>query len=69
MGPIDPLDFLGPQPFRYENHLFGVLDFLGFPWILSSESSFFNGLHRIFVGNVFLAVFPLKTRGTGERTV
>jgi hypothetical protein len=22
----------------------GVLDFLGFPWILSSESSLFNGL-------------------------
>ena len=52
------LGFLGDWPFRYGNLLFGVLDFLGFPWILSSESSLFNGLCGIFAGKFFLAVFP-----------
>jgi hypothetical protein len=52
------LGFLGDWPFRYGNNLFGVLDFLGFPWILSSESSLFNGLYGIFAGTFFLAVFP-----------
>ena len=52
------LGFLGDRPFRYGNHLFGLLDFLGFPWILSSESSLFNGLRGIFAGPFFIAVFP-----------
>jgi hypothetical protein len=52
------LGFLGDWPFRYGNLLFGVLDFLGFPWILSCESSLFNGLCGIFAGSFFLAVFP-----------
>jgi hypothetical protein len=34
------------------------LDFLGFPWILSSESSLINGLRGINRENFFLAVFP-----------
>jgi hypothetical protein len=38
------LDFLGRPPFRRESPLAGGLDFLGFPWILSSESRLFNGL-------------------------
>jgi hypothetical protein len=29
------------------------LDFLGFPWILSSETSLINGLHAIFVREFF----------------
>jgi hypothetical protein len=33
-------------------------DCLGFPWILSSESILFNGLHGIKRGNFFLAPFP-----------
>jgi hypothetical protein len=41
--PVD-LGFLGAWPFRYENPRSGVLDFLGFPWILSSESRLINGL-------------------------
>jgi hypothetical protein len=40
------LDFLGSSRFRYQNLGFYVLDFLGFPWILSSESSLFKGLYR-----------------------
>jgi hypothetical protein len=34
------------------------LDFLGFPWILSSESRLFNGLRGWKRGNFFLALFP-----------
>ena len=56
------LDFLGYGPFRYENHLFWLLDFLGFSWILSSETSLINGLRGIFARKFFLAVFPTERR-------
>jgi hypothetical protein len=39
-----------------------VLDFLGFPWILSSESSLFNRLHGIFCEKIFRSLFPLRGR-------
>jgi hypothetical protein len=51
------LDFLGPWLFRFENPRFRGLDFLGFPWILSSESRLINGLHGIFVEKFFVALF------------
>ena len=38
------LGFLGASLFRCENPRRELLDFLGFPWILSSEMSLFNGL-------------------------
>ena len=38
------LGFLGFRLFGFKNPRFCVLDFLGFPWILSSELSLFNGL-------------------------
>jgi hypothetical protein len=41
------------------------LDFLGFPWILSSESRRFNGLRGIFGGRKFLAPFCRWGRGAG----
>ena len=41
------------------------LDFLGFPWILSSESRRFNGLRGIFGGRKFLAPFCRWGRCTG----
>jgi hypothetical protein len=53
------LDFLGLWPFGCENPRFRVLDFLGFPWILSSESIHINGLRWIFAEKFFLGVFPL----------
>jgi len=40
------------------------LEKLGFPWILSSESSLFNGLRAIFCGNIFV---PLLGRRGGAR--
>jgi hypothetical protein len=53
------LDSLGPWPFRLKNPRFKVLDFLGFPWILSSESSLIKGLRWIFAEKFFAALFPL----------
>ena len=40
------------------------LEKLGFPWILSSESSLFNGLREIFSGIIFT---PLSGREGGAR--
>jgi hypothetical protein len=39
-----------------------VFDFLGFPWILSSESSLFNGLRGLKRGNFFLSPFPWRRK-------
>jgi len=38
------------------------LDFLGFPWILSSESSLFNGLRGIEAGTIFLGALSSRER-------
>ena len=43
------MDFLGALPIRCETPQFWLLDFLGFPWILSSETRLFKGLHGIFL--------------------
>jgi hypothetical protein len=51
------LDFLGSWRFGCENPRFRVLDFLGFPWILSSESRLINGLRWIFAEKFFLGAF------------
>jgi hypothetical protein len=53
------LDFLGARPFSCENARQGLLDFLGFPWILSSESRLFNGLPGIFADRNFLRPFAI----------
>jgi hypothetical protein len=64
------LDFLGSSPFRYESPQLWGLDFLGFPWILSSESRLIKGLRRIFHGNIFLSLFPYhEERDGGEAVV
>jgi hypothetical protein len=63
----DPLGlgFLGPWPFRRENPNVRLLDSLGFPWILSSESRLINGLCRINRAEVFHA--PSSLRAAPER--
>jgi hypothetical protein len=44
------------------------LDFLGFPWILSSESRLFNGLQGLEAARSFRGAFGgLSTAGTGRR--
>ena len=53
------LGFLGPWPFGGENPHTSLLDLLGFPWILSSESRLISGLHRIFA-EIFFAAFPRR---------
>jgi hypothetical protein len=59
LGSADPLlDFLGWSPFRRESPVSDVLDFLGFPWILSSESRLFNGLRAIFAEAIFSRASP-----------
>ncbi len=42
------------------NPSIGELEKLGFPWILSSETSLFNGLRWIFVGTNFARPFPQR---------
>jgi hypothetical protein len=42
VGASANLGCLGPWPFGGENLDSPLLDFLGFPWILSSESRHFN---------------------------
>jgi hypothetical protein len=44
------------------------LDFLGFPWILSSESSLINGLRGTNREDFFIAVFPRVSRLEREST-
>jgi hypothetical protein len=64
------LDFLGPWRFCFENPRFQGLDFLGFPWILSSESRLINGLHGIFAEKFFSTLFSWRARvGTGDAPV
>jgi hypothetical protein len=43
---------------RDETTRFQGLDFLGFPWILSSESRLFNELHGFFCGIFFVSLLP-----------
>jgi hypothetical protein len=61
------LDFLGAWPFRRENPNSRLLDFLGFPWILSSESRLINGLRGIKRGNFFVAAFSALKAADGGR--
>jgi hypothetical protein len=61
---IDPFGFSGNGAFPLRKPRFGLLDSLGFPWILSSESRLFNGLRVIFAVRVFSALFGgVKRRG------
>jgi hypothetical protein len=62
------LGFLGRWPFRCEDPQLSGLDSLGFPWILSCESSFFNGLCGIKRGQFFLALFPWLSKRRDGRT-
>jgi hypothetical protein len=59
LAPRANLGFLGRWPFRCEAPRFWGLDFLGFPWILSSESRLINGLRGNNGGNFFLGPSPL----------
>jgi hypothetical protein len=64
-GPIIRLDLLGPWPLRREDPHSWLLDYLGFPWILSSESRLINGLPGIKRAKVFLGASFVASRGVG----
>jgi hypothetical protein len=51
-----PFGFSWTEPFRCGSAPSEVLDSLGFPWILSSESRRFNGLRGIFRKEFFSAL-------------
>jgi hypothetical protein len=53
--PLD-LECLGEPPIGGGMGSNQGLEKLGFPWILSSESSLFNGLRAIFCGTFFMPV-------------
>jgi hypothetical protein len=59
------LDFLGRGQFERESPRFWGLEKLGFPWILSSESSVFNGLRGIFAEEISRALLPKRRRQNG----
>jgi hypothetical protein len=64
------LGFLGAEWFRRKNPQLRLLDFLGFAWILSSESRLFNGLRGIFREEFFSGIFlVLRGRDDGEPAV
>jgi hypothetical protein len=54
------LDFLGPSRFCPRTARKQGLDFLGFPWILSSESRLFNGLRGILREENFSRPFAAR---------
>jgi hypothetical protein len=55
------------RPFRCEKPRFRLLDFLGIPWILSSEMRLINGLRGIFSGKFFASPHPRGSAGPGDR--
>ena len=64
------LGFLGPSRVCCENPRFWGLEFLGFPWILSSESRLFNGLCGINREEFFLPLFGVaKERSERQPTI
>jgi hypothetical protein len=54
-APVGAFGFSWNVAFDRETQGFQLLEKLGFPWILSSEMSLFNGLHAIFAEKKFHA--------------
>ena len=62
----DPFGFSWPLVVSLRRPRLRGLDFLGFPWILSSESRLFNGLRGLKRGQVYRVLFPgVSSAGTG----
>jgi hypothetical protein len=59
------LDFLGLGHFAREDPISWLLDSLGFPWILSSESKLINGLRGINRARLFSALLSRRAAGNG----
>jgi hypothetical protein len=61
------LGFLGLRPFGRENPRLQELERLGFPWILSPESSIINGLRGIFAEKISRALLPARQNPRGRQ--
>jgi hypothetical protein len=66
-GPRLRLGFLGAWLFCCKIPRQCLLDFLGFPWILSSESRLFDGLRGVKARKFFHAVFFVALAGWNAR--
>jgi hypothetical protein len=64
--PVGPFGFSWRVAVWPQESRFGALDFLGFPWILSSESRLFNGLRGIFAGGNFTRPFAAAAEASRE---
>jgi hypothetical protein len=62
------LDFLGASPVRRESPVYRLLDFLGFPWNLSSESRLFNGLRGINRQKFFVTLLSVAAAAPQRRS-
>jgi hypothetical protein len=69
IGAVDRLGFLGSRLFHCKDPRFWGLDFLGFPWILSSESRLINGLRWIFREENFARPFAAGAAPPGQESV
>ena len=68
--PDPPLGFSWNVALRCGTPRIRLLDFLGIPWILSSESRLINGLREIFARIIFIPAFPSVNEGQlGSRTL
>jgi hypothetical protein len=63
--PVDPFGISWTSADRRENRDLSLLDFLGFPWILSTESRLINGLRGISRGSFFLSPVLAREAETG----
>jgi hypothetical protein len=66
IGAVDRLGFLGSRLFCRETPRLCLLDFLGFPWILSSESRLFNGLRGFLPDENFSRPFAAGAAAPGQ---
>jgi hypothetical protein len=62
------LGFLGAWPVRRENPVYRLLDFLGFPWILSSETRLINGLYGINRQKFFVILLSVVAAAAQRRS-
>jgi hypothetical protein len=62
------LGFLGAWPVRRENRVYRLLDFLEFPWILSSETRLINSLYGINRQKFFVTLLSVAAAAPQRRS-
>ena len=66
-GGAGPFGFSWTAAISLGKPRFWGLVFLGFPWILSSETRLINGLHGNFAEECFVALLPLEFEAAGRK--